>query len=295
MRAWRVALLVLPLAYARRASEVIRAQRTRGYGAPAAPPAAGLPASHDWRNASGANLITASLNQHLPQYCGSCWAHGALSSVSDRIKILRNGAWPDVILSVQALLNCGDAGSCEGGDDAAALDWLHDKGLPDMTCQAYEAVDNSCSANGSAICQTCPPGGVPCVVIHAAPETEDVGAGFYTNGKVGEHTGVSGEKAMMAEIYARGPISCGIDASYIESYTGGIFSSNVSNWSIDHIISLVGWGEESGVPFWHLRNSWGTAWGERGFMRIERGSNTLGVESGCNWAVPIMPNKTADW
>ena len=292
-----LSLFLIAPVFGRRASEVIRVPRTRGFGAPAPPPASGLPDSWDWRNVSGTNFITAALNQHLPTYCGSCWAHGALSSVNDRIKIQRNAAWPDVVLSVQALLNCGDAGTCDGGDDGAVYDWLHEKGLPDMTCQAYEAVDNPCAADGSAICRTCPPGGVPCVVIHAAPENEDVGAGYYTNWKVGEHNGVSGETAMMAEIYARGPISCGIDASFIENYTGGIFQSNATDWSIDHIISLLGWGvdEATGVKFWHLRNSWGTPWGERGFMRIERGTNTLGVESGCNWAVPILPNKTAAW
>lgn len=48
---------------------------------------------------------------------------------------------------------------------------------------------------------------------------------------------------MMAEIYARGPISCGIDASFIEDYTGGVFYNPTTDWSIDHIIALVGWGE----------------------------------------------------
>lgn len=73
---------------------------------------------------------------------------------------------------------------------------------------------------------------------------------------------------MMAEIYARGPISCSLDAGPIESYTGGVFYDNSTNWSIDHTISIAGWGEGYSemagkvIPYWVLRNSWGTPWGE---------------------------------
>ena len=131
---------------------------------------------------------------------------------------------------------------------------------------------------------TCPPG-EPCEALHD-----------YVNYKVSEYGPVSGEAAMMAEIFKRGPISCSLDAGPIEAYTGGIFYDNSTDWSIDHTISLAGWGEGYSemagkvVPYWILRNSWGTPWGEAGWMRISRGINTLGLESGCNWAVPIVPS-----
>merc|ERR1740115_405857 len=74
-----------------------------------------FPEEFSWCDRDGRNFCTASRNQHIPQYCGSCWAHGAVSALQDRVKIARDAIGTDVILSVQHMLNCGDAGSCHGG------------------------------------------------------------------------------------------------------------------------------------------------------------------------------------
>lgn len=67
---------------------------------------------HQKDNVNGKSYITRSLNQHIPQYCGSCWAHGAISSLGDRIKIARNATGDEINLSIQHILNC--AGSVAG-------------------------------------------------------------------------------------------------------------------------------------------------------------------------------------
>jgi cathepsin X len=77
---------------------------------------------------------------------------------------------------------------------------------------------------------------------------------------------------MKAEIYTRGPISCGIDATnQFEDYQGGIFSQKLIFPLINHEISVLGWGidEASGIEYWIGRNSWGTYWGEYGFFKIQ--------------------------
>lgn len=112
----------------------------------------------------------------------------------------------------------------------------------------------------------------------------------YRNWKVSEHGKVRGADNMKAEIFKRGPIACGIDATEkLEEYHGGIFEQEKYLAMENHIISVVGWGvSDKGEEYWIVRNSWGTYWGEEGFFRIRMHKNNLAIERNCDWAVPIM-------
>merc|ERR550525_1383307 len=102
----------------------------------------------------------------------------------------------------------------------------------------------------------------------------------------------------MKEIFARGPIACSAatDDTFLFNYTinEGILSENVyitdypyTEDQIDHVMEVAGWGvTASGTKYWVVRNSWGTYWGDPGWVKIRRGVNQMQIESGCDWAVP---------
>lgn len=239
-----------------------------------------LPASFTWQNVSGVNYLSASRNQHIPQYCGSCWAHGTTSALSDRLNILRGSAWPEINLAPQVLINCNGGGSCGGGNPGGVYEYTHTHGLPDETCQNYEAVDGNCKPLG--ICETC------------SPTTGCVAVSNFTLYYVGDFGDVSGADKMKAEIFARGPIGVGIDATNkLEAYTGGIFSEHKLLPLINHEVSIVGWGVSSGEEYWIVRNSWGTYWGEAGFFRISMHNDNLAINTQGDWGVPQL-NKGED-
>ena len=98
-----------------------------------------VPDTMMWNNVNNTNFLTVVKNQHLPQYCGSCWAQCVASSLSDRIKIMRKGAWPDVNIAPQVFVSCSMADNgCHGGDLITAFKYGNENELTDETCAIYK-------------------------------------------------------------------------------------------------------------------------------------------------------------
>jgi len=246
-----------------------------------------LPDDFNWcDHPDGKNYCTISRNQHIPQYCGSCWAHGSVSALGDRIKIARNATGIDINLSVQHVLNCiEDGSSCHGGGVDSVYSWMKDGNIPlsyetsnpYLAC-SHESFEGNCkymkrelTCDNYGVARTCGTFGIPCVELKK-----------YPNATLAQYGDVSGRDDMMQEIYQRGPIACGIDAAPILNYTQGI--AHMEGEQVDHVISVTGWGQEAGVFYWIVRNSWGEYWGEMGYIRVAFGK--LLVEEQCVWGVP---------
>jgi cathepsin C len=106
--------------------------------------------------------------------------------------------------------------------------------------------------------------------------------------------GLSDEISMMKELMNNGPFVVSIEPDYnFMYYKSGIYNSDTfTNWftnktqvpewrKVDHSVLLVGWGveEKTNHKFWLIQNSWGSDWGENGFVRLRRGVDELNVES----------------
>ena len=174
--------------------------------------------------------------------------------------------------AVQVILNCGNAGSCYGGHDSGVYEFAHKTGIPDQTCQPYEAKDNECTPEN--ICRDCDRNG-----CHAVKD--------YKAYKVTEYGRVRGIDKIKAEIFARGPVSCTMTVrqSFVD-YLGGIYYEDDSEVLAGHIVEITGWdADEDGREYWIGRNSWGEYWGEYGWFRIDMEKNS-GIGSDCGWGVP---------
>eukprot|EP00466_Bigelowiella_natans_P011287 jgi/Bigna1/37110/e_gw1.18.40.1 len=253
-------------------------------------------------NPCSQGLCTPVLNQRVPQFCDSGWAHAAVSSMGDRVARKRkqdnDDHGPKITLSTQHILNCplvyhddasSSAGSCNGGGDPISAyrlvkerfstivedDPMSGHGLsyftdvPYIACSA-DSTQGFCSVPHVQQLLTCTPLNVARTCSTFTEEGGNCTAiTFYPNVKLADYGQIKGREEIKAEIFNNGPISCGLDANPLRNYSTGIVSDR--GQSINHVVSLVGWGtdEDTNTEYFIARNSWGTSWGESGFFRLE--------------------------
>jgi len=208
------------------------------------------------------------------KHCGSCWAFGAVESMSDRICV-HNGEV--VRLSAEDMNSCSKStfsscGSCNGGQPGCAWTYWVNTGVVSEDCYPYTAGNDS-----SMITPECK---YKCTGNTALNWDQDKrkGAKSYT---------IVGEENMKTELATNGPfeVAFQVYADFM-SYSGGIYTHTSGSYEGGHAVKLIGYGEENGVKFWTCANSWDTDWGEDGYFRIRRGNNECSIESQAWGGIP---------
>ena len=132
---------------------------------------------------------------------------------------------------------------CHGGDPQSAHKFIVQAGgIPDETCQRYEATghDQGNTCTDQDVCMNCSPS-KGCSAVKT-----------YKKWQIDEYGAVNGTDAIKAEIYARGPITCGIAVTRaLLEYTGGVFVDATGSTELEHAIAVTGWGSENGTDYWH--------------------------------------------
>lgn len=242
-----------------------------------------LPQNFSYDDYKGQNVLTWVVNQHLPFYCGSCYAQSAVSTLAERINKLHvdNDKFDPTsrtTLSTQQVLNCGIGTCFSGGSSLAVFEFFQRKYAVPWGCAVYKATSPSNpDCTDMQVCSTCWPN-TGCEVVEPIKyHVKDWGH-------------ITGPRQMKDQIYNHGPIQCSVMVTnkFWNWQGDGIFSEQVWKMSIDHAIAIVGWGydEKEDKEYWILRNSWGTMWGDGGFAKVQMWQDNVGVESDCAYALP---------
>jgi C1A family cysteine protease len=219
-----------------------------------------LPSSYDLRRSGGVTTVKDQLG------CGSCWAFATVGPLESQIRI-RCGTNADI--SEQYLVSCNLEGyGCGGGWFAH---WYHFNRYGHSDTEAGAVREASFTYRGADA-----PCGGPYTHPYKLSDWNFIG----TNSKYSWTTPTI--QQIKQAIYSYGAVGTTICVgSKFRGYTGGIFNvdeASVCHGGINHAVVLVGWNDDEGTDkgYWILKNSWGSTWGERGYMNIRYGMSSVG-------------------
>jgi hypothetical protein len=183
--------------------------------------------------------------------CGSCWAFSTTGSVESAIAIAHNTL---TSLSEQQLVDCagsyGNAG-CNGGLMDNAFKYVEAHGLCSEAAYPYTGKDGVCKSSSCTM---------------------------QANTKIASYKDVTHTENALGASCDTEPISVAIEADQagFQMYKSGVFSGTCGK-NLDHGVLLVGYGTDNGQDYWKVKNSWGTSWGEAGYIRMIRNKDECGI------------------
>jgi cathepsin F len=221
------------------------------------------PDSFDWRDHTPA-VVTPVKDQ---AQCGSCWAFSVTGGME--------GAWAlaghDLVsLSEQQIVDCSH-GCCEvppygpvcnegcngGWQWSAMFDIMTPQwgGLWSEKDYPYKGRDGTCQLDPKKVAAS-----------------------------IANYTCLDDKEDHMKEwIATKGPLPIALDATPFQTYRNGILDpKSCQTKQLNHAVMIVGYGSEGGKDFWIIKNSWGTSWGEQGYVRLVRGKGACGCNNAVN-------------
>ena len=191
----------------------------------------------------------------ITQKCsGSSWATATVGNM-EALYWLKTGEHR--IFSEQQLIDCDDLDEgCKGGLIENAFKWI-------IKNTGLALQEDYPGKNSDDICK------------------QDITKNFV---KLSNYVKLSStdEEVIKNYLYNTGPLAIGINANLLQFYYRGIINEDESKCDpkgLNHAVILVGYGTENGIEYWIVRNSWGSAWGEKGYFRVIRGKGTCGINT----------------
>ncbi|XP_031722726.1 cathepsin O isoform X1 [Anarrhichthys ocellatus] len=206
----------------------------------------GFPDKFDWRDKA---VVAPVQNQ---EGCGSCWAFSVVGATQSVHAI---GGSQLELLSVQQVLDCSFRNKgCSGGSTVQALKWLKQTRvkLVPQSEYPYKAKTGICHLFSQS---------------HGGVAVKNFTA----------HDFSGQEEAMIGHLVERGPLAAIVDAVSWQDYLGGIIQHHCSSQWSNHAVLLVGYNTVGDIPYWIVQNSWGTTWGNEGYVYIKIGGNLCGI------------------
>lgn len=186
--------------------------------------------------------------------CGGCFAFAAATVLEYWNQKWRGGEARAV--SVQAAMDCtsrsagGQSEGCDGGLMEDVFEYAEHHALPYETEDPYVGRDAKCRSGS-------------------------VNDFVSSYGVITKEDDPYAEEHIAWLVANYGPVAVSVDSrsDAFQHYNGGIFPASLCENDVDHAMTVVGFTP----TYWILKNSWGPSWGERGYMRLQRGRNACGI------------------